>query len=202
MREIEDGLDSSDSLEKLTDPKRLCGILSSPSCAELHPSSSTAANATLWRLWGEMVRRQLPEYSLSANGSPEGGGGGTRGLWKMNENRACLLRGMDSATALLLRFGLSEAARAPDGTSKSVLSNVPDLVSLRLLAVLLVVDEVVERASLEVLGSALKAERGAGNTSSRTAGCCGDLKERGEARTSSNSSKSDEGDGDALCTRD
>ena len=78
MREIDGGLESSDSLEKLTDAKRRCGLCSPPSCVfssracsegdgeseggASHPSSSAAAaNATLCRLCGGSVRRQLPE---------------------------------------------------------------------------------------------------------------------------------------------
>ena len=78
VREIDGGLESSDSLEKLTDAKRRCGLCSPPSCVlssracsegdgegeggASHPSSSApAANATLCRLCGGSVRRQLPE---------------------------------------------------------------------------------------------------------------------------------------------
>ena len=62
------------------------------------------------------MRRQLPEYSLSASGSAEGGGGGTRLGRRMDEMPELLEalppRGIVSATVGAERWGLSEPVRA------------------------------------------------------------------------------------------
>ena len=91
VREIDDGLESEDSLEKLMDAKRRCGwrSASAPGGERMYQSSSSdsaAANATLCRAPGETVRRQLLAYILRARGSSEGGGGGTRVFWKKDES--------------------------------------------------------------------------------------------------------------------
>lgn len=179
------------------------------------------------------VRRQLPEYSLSACRSAEGGGGGTRLARSIDEIPDGLpVRGIVSATVGAVRCGLSEPVRpcscpyqCPCAVFREVvglvvdaeLRTVPDRVRTRRAATgffEFACESVADKelaarcgastsASSEAVVLAPMVDSGAGNTSSRTPyGCEARRLTCGEPKNSSYSLGSDDGDGDALCTRD
>ena len=119
-----------------------------------------------------------------------------------------LERGIVSAS-VGVRCGLSEAAR-PRVWLEDELRIVPDRFRTRRIVDFLLIGDPCgvangdsTSASSEAVAVALTDASGAGNTSSRIPACCGVRRfDRGELASSSTSSESDDGEGDALCTRD